>query len=126
MPQIGGEKTNGQQTDMKRKTSSKISKKAFYLGLAFTAAGIALIITLLSMTGGQNSTMNRLEAERDEQQKKLLEAEIEREGLEELNAYISSSEYLIRYMRQTQGYMLDGDIRFDVDDPNAVIPTPQP
>lgn len=126
MPQIGGEKANGQQTDMKRKTSSKISKKAFYLGLAFTAAGIALIITLLSMTGGQSSTMNRLEAERDEQQKKLLEAEIEREGLKELNAYISSSEYLIRYMRQTQGYMLDGDIRFDVDDPNAVIPTPQP
>ena len=78
------------------------------------------------MTGKQNSTMSRLRAEREEQQRKLQEAEIQQEGLEELNAYISSSEFLIRYMRETQGYMLDGDIRFDVDDPNAIITTSVP
>ena len=98
----------------------------FYFGIVFTAAGFALLAVLFAMTGKQNSTMSRLRAEREEQQRKLQEAEIQQEGLEELNAYISSSEFLIRYMRETQGYMLDGDIRFDVDDPNAIITTSVP
>ena len=104
---------------MKKESRRNISKKTVYFGIVFTAAGFAL----LAMTGKQNSTMSRLRAEREEQQRKLQEAEIQQEGLEELNAYISSSEFLIRYMRETQGYMLDGDIRFDVDDPNAIITT---
>ena len=85
-----------------------------------------MLAVLFAMTGKHNSTMSRLRAEREEQQCKLQEAEIQQEGLEELNAYISSSEFLIRYMRETQGYMLDGDIRFDVDDPNAIITTSVP
>ena len=108
---------------MKKESRRNISKKTVYFGIVFTAAGFAL---LFAMTGKQNSTMSRLRAEREEQQRKLQEAEIQQEGLEELNAYISSSEFLIRYMRETQGYMLDGDIRFDVDDPNAIITTSVP
>lgn len=108
---------------MKKESRRNISKKTVYFGIVFTAAGFVLLAVLFAMTGKQNSTMSRLRAEREEQQRKLQEAEIQQEGLEELNAYISSSEFLIRYMRETQGYMLDGDIRFDVDDPNAIITT---
>ena len=111
---------------MKKESRRNISKKTVYFGIVFTAAGFALLAVLFAMTGKQNSTMSRLRAEREEQQRKLQEAEIQQEGLEELNAYISSSEFLIRYMRETQGYMLDGDIRFDVDDPNAIITTSVP
>ena len=109
---------------MKKESRRNISKKTVYFGIVFTAAGFALLAVLFAMTGKQNSTMSRLRAERE--QCKLQEAEIQQEGLEELNAYISSSEFLIRYMRETQGYMLDGDIRFDVDDPNAIITTSVP
>ncbi len=108
---------------MKKESRRNISKKTVYFGIVFTAAGFALLAVLFAMTGKQNSTMSRLRAEREEQQRKLQEAEIQQEGL---NAYISSSEFLIRYMRETQGYMLDGDIRFDVDDPNAIITTSVP
>ena len=101
---------------MKKESRRNISKKTVYFSIVFTAAGFALLAVLFAMTGKQNSTMSRLRAE----------AEIQQEGLEELNAYISSSEFLIRYMRETQGYMLDGDIRFDVDDPNAIITTSVP
>ena len=111
---------------MKKESRRNISKKTVYFSIVFTAAGFALLAVLFAMTGKQNSTMSRLRAEREEQQRKLQEAEIQQEGLEELNAYISSSEFLIRYMRETQGYMLDGDIRFDVDDPNAIITTSVP
>ena len=100
---------------MKKESRRNISKKTVYFGIVFTAAGFALLAVLFAMTGKQK-----------EQQRKLQEAEIQQEGLEELNAYISSSEFLIRYMRETQGYMLDGDIRFDVDDPNAIITTSVP
>ena len=119
-------KKNGQRMTMKKESRRNISKKTVYFGIVFTAAGFALLAVLFAMTGKQNSTMSRLLAEREEQQRKLQEAEIQQEGLEELNAYISSSEFLIRYMRETQGYMLDGDIRFDVDDPNAIITTSVP
>ncbi len=112
--------------NMKKERRRNISKKTFYFGIVFAAAGLALLAVLFAMAGKQNSTMNRLRAEREEQQRKLQEAEIQQEGLEELNAYTSSSEFLIRYMRETQGYMLDGDIRFDVDDPNAIITTSVP
>lgn len=110
---------------MKKKADAIFQKNGLFRH-CFHSGGFCFACCAFAMTGKQNSTMSRLRAEREEQQCKLQEAEIQQEGLEELNAYISSSEFLIRYMRETQGYMLDGDIRFDVDDPNAIITTSVP
>ena len=50
---------------MKKESRRNISKKTFYFGIVFTAAGFALLAVLFAMTGKQNSTMSRLRAERN-------------------------------------------------------------
>ena len=65
---------------MKKESRRNISKKTVYFGIVFTAAGFALLAVLFAMTGKQNSTMSRLRAEREEQQRKLQEAEIQQEA----------------------------------------------
>lgn len=55
---------------MKKESRRNISKKTVYFGIVFTAAGFALLAVLFAMTGKQNSTMSRLRAEREEQQRK--------------------------------------------------------
>ena len=39
--------------------------------------------------------------------------------------YTASQEYLLRYAREYLGYLLPGDIRIDVDNPDAPVPTAQ-
>lgn len=74
-------KKNGQRMTMKKESRRNISKKTVYFGIVFTAAGFALLAVLFAMTGKQNSTMSRLRAEREEQQRKLRKPKFSRRGL---------------------------------------------
>lgn len=86
--------------------------------IAFIA--FALVIPKLSVRQRQ------LEEERAFKQQELDELTLQKEFLQELSSLSESREFLVRYLRETQGYLMKGDIRIDLADPEAVIPTPVP
>ncbi len=79
--------------DYEKRKQTQYFKKTVYFSIVFSQRRVLLCLLCFFDDGKQNSTMSRLRAEREEQQRKLQEAEIQQEGLEELNAYISSSEF---------------------------------
>ena len=96
-----------------------------FLAVLFVALGLAVILLLIAVVfPNQDKTRRRLEEERAAREQELLELELEQQSLQELAALIGNRNYLIRYLREHQGYMYEGDIRVDVADPAAVIPTP--
>lgn len=85
-----------------------------------------LLIAFILIFPKQSKTMRELSKKRDQMQEELRDLDIEKESLQELYSLSGSREYLIRYLRENQGYMFEGDIRIDLADPDAIIPTPDP
>lgn len=104
---------------------SKFKKRSVIIGgIAFLLA--VLVIGFILIIPSQNATRARLSAERDKKLEELTQLNIEKDTMQELSALVTSKEYLVRYLRRTHGYMFEGDIRLDLNDPNAEIPTPDP
>lgn len=100
--------------------------KTFYAVLAVALGLIVILVLLAVIFPRQDETAKRLEAERAAKEQELRELQLKKESLQELAALIGNRDFLIRYLREHQGYMYDGDIRIDLSDPNAEIPTPGP
>ena len=66
-------------------------------------------------------------AEKTTEQKlaELAELELQYNTMSGKINYTASQEYLLRYAREYLGYLLPGDIRIDVDNPDAPVPTAQ-
>ncbi len=106
------------------KQNTRLRTAAAIIGVAIAMAVIVLV--LFSIQHKQKETLKRLSEEKAAKEQELLEMELKKDSLLERMSVIGSRQYLIRYLREHQGYMFPGDIRIDVDDPNAVIPTPVP
>ena len=106
-----------------RDKDGRLSSKAIVLFgiVAVLAAVFAAAVIILPQ---QNRRQQQLEAERAKKQEQLDALELEWEYRQEEKSQTESREYLIRYLRETQGYILEGDIRIDLADPYAPIPTP--
>ena len=109
----------GSIKDYLRDKDGKLSSKA----IVFFGA-LAVLITVVVIRPKQIQRQKALEAERAKKQEELDALELEREYMQEIASQTESREYLIRYLRETKGYILDGDIRIDLADPYAPIPTP--
>ena len=95
--------------------------------IALIAAALLVIVILFAVVmPTQSAELRRLEAERKAKEQELHNPLLQQETLQELSALIGNRDYLIRYLRETQGYMFPGDIRIDLDDPFAEVPTPGP
>lgn len=103
---------------------SRLRTAAAIIGVAVALAVIVLV--LLSIQRKQKETLKRLNEEKAAKEQELLEIELKKDSLLERMSVIGSRQYLIRYLREHQGYMFPGDIRIDVDDPHAAVPTPVP
>lgn len=113
----------GSIKDFLRDKDGKLSSKAivFFGALAVL---ITVFIAVVVIRPKQIQRQKALEAERAKKQEELDALELEREYMQEIASQTESREYLIRYLRETKGYILDGDIRIDLADPYAPIPTP--
>ena len=105
---------------------TKKKKIRIALWVSAAAAVIVLIVVLLSVIPAQREKLRELEAEKQRLNAQLNELLLEYEGMEEMLEYTGSVEFLLRYARENLGFMLEGDIRVDVDDPNATVPTIAP
>lgn len=108
-----------------RDKDGRLSFKAIAV-IGVSVVLISALAAVLFVFPGQNERRRQLEQERAQKQRELNELLLQQEFLQELSSLTESREYLIRYLRETQGYILKGDIRIDLADPNAVIPTPKP
>ncbi|MCH5278224.1 MAG: hypothetical protein J1E60_00350 [Christensenellaceae bacterium] len=102
---------------------TKKKKIRIALWVSAAVAVIVLIVVLLSVIPAQREKLRELEEEKQRLTAQLNELLLKYDGMEEMLEYTGSVEFLLRYARENLGFMLEGDIRVDVDDPNAPIPT---
>ncbi len=103
--------------------------KLSFAAVALIGTSIVLIVAFIAFSlviPGLSRRQRQLEEERALKQQELDELTLQKEFLQELSSLSESREFLVRYLRETQGYILKGDIRLDLADPEAVIPTPVP
>lgn len=103
--------------------------KLSFAAIALIGTSVVLavaFITFAVVIPGLGKRRQKLEEERALKQQELDELMLQKEFLQELSSLSQSREFLIRYLRETQGYILKGDIRLDLADPDAVLPTPVP
>jgi len=103
--------------------------KLSFAAIALIGTSIVLIVAFIAFSlviPGLSRRQRQLEEERALKQQELDELMLQKEFLQELSSLSESREFLVRYLRETQGYILKGDIRLDLADPEAVIPTPVP
>lgn len=103
----------------------KLKRSVLITGVIALAL-VVIVVAIVLVIPSQNETRARLNAEREQRLEELTRLNIEKDTMQELSALATSKDYLIRYLRRTHGYMFEGDIRIDLSDPNAVIPTPDP
>ena len=103
--------------------------KLSFAAVALIGTSIVLIVAFIAFSfviPGLSRRQRQLEEERALKKQELDELTLQKEFLQELSSLSESREFLVRYLRETQGYILKGDIRLDLADPEAVIPTPLP
>ena len=103
--------------------------KLSFAAVALIGTSIVLIVAFIAFSlviPGLSRRQRQLEEERALKQQELDELTLQKEFLQELSSLSESREFLVRYLRETQGYILKGDIRLVLADPEAVIPTPVP
>lgn len=111
--------------------SSKCSKKIksglrYYVGILLLIALIAVSL-LVGIPKYKQKIAQAEELEKQKQEKlaELAELEAQYNTLDGKINFTDSQEYLLRYAREYLGYMLPGDIRIDVENPEAPVPTAQ-
>lgn len=110
---------------LNRKEARSVLKNKKTRWLLIAAAAAAVIITgvfLFLNIKTQRSKADELEAERQKRQEQLEKLRLEYENIEERIEYVKSDEFLLRYARENWGYLPEGDIRFDVNDPHLPDP----
>lgn len=104
-------------------------RMTFLRTVLMLAAMAALLVLILSITipiyRSHNEKRAELEAEKAARLEELHELELKYSTLSGMVNYTDNEEYLLRYAREYLGYMLPGDIRIDVDNPSAPVPTPE-
>lgn len=111
-----------------KKTRKRIHRRRriYYIAIAVLAVLIAVTLFIV-IPEAERRTAQANEIEKAKQQKleELRALELKLDTMQGKIQYTESEEYLLRYAREYLGYMLPGDIRIDVENPNAPIPTAQ-
>ena len=93
--------------------------------------GVLVILIAVSLTIGipeyqrKQERARQIELETEQRLAELAELELQYNTMSGKINYTASQEYLLRYAREYLGYLLPGDIRIDVDNPDAPVPTAQ-
>ena len=113
--------------EQKEKQGNKPGKRTAYMVLI----GVLVILIAVSLTIGipeyqrKQERARQIELETEQRLAELAELELQYNTMSGKINYTASQEYLLRYAREYLGYLLPGDIRIDVDNPDAPVPTAQ-
>lgn len=111
-----------------RKKSGKNAGKrvAYYVVIGVLAALIVVSLSLgIPQYRKKQEMAKQIELETEQRLAELAELELQYNTMRGKINYTASQEYLLRYAREYLGYLLPGDIRIDVDNPDAPVPTAQ-
>ncbi|MDD5904306.1 MAG: hypothetical protein PUC64_04995 [Clostridium sp.] len=113
--------------EQKEKHGIKPGKRTAYMVII----GVLVILIAVSLTIGipeyqrKQERARQIELETEQKLAELAELELQYNTMSGKINYTASQEYLLRYAREYLGYLLPGDIRIDVDNPDAPVPTAQ-
>ena len=113
--------------EQKEKQGNKPGKRTAYMVMI----GVLVILIAVSLTIGipeyqrKQERARQIELETEQRLAELAELELQYNTMSGKINYTASQEYLLRYAREYLGYLLPGDIRIDVDNPDAPVPTAQ-
>ena len=113
--------------EQKEKQGNKPGKRTAYMVII----GVLVILIAVSLTIGipdyqrKQERARQIELETEQKLAELAELELQYNTMSGKINYTASQEYLLRYAREYLGYLLPGDIRIDVDNPDAPVPTAQ-
>ena len=113
--------------EQKEKQGNKPGKRTAYMVII----GALVIPIAVSLTIGipeyqrKQERARQIELETEQKLAELAELELQYNTMSGKINYTASQEYLLRYAREYLGYLLPGDIRIDVDNPDAPVPTAQ-
>ena len=113
--------------EQKEKKGNKPGKRIAYMVMI----GVLVILIAVSLTIGipeyqrKQERARQIELETEQKLAELAELELQYNTMSGKINYTASQEYLLRYAREYLGYLLPGDIRIDVDNPDAPVPTAQ-
>ena len=113
--------------EQKEKKGNKPGKRTAYMVII----GVLVILIAVSLTIGspeyqrKQERARQIELETEQKLAELVELELQYNTMSGKINYTASQEYLLRYAREYLGYLLPGDIRIDVDNPDAPVPTAQ-
>ncbi|MDY6089001.1 MAG: hypothetical protein SPI37_05355 [Eubacteriales bacterium] len=113
--------------EQKEKHGNKPRKRTAYMVII----GVLVILIAVSLTIGipeyqrKQERARQIELETEQKLAELAELELQYNTMSGKINYTASQEYLLRYAREYLGYLLPGDIRIDVDNPDAPVPTAQ-
>ena len=116
-----------QAVTQKEKQGIKPGKRTAYMVMI----GVLVILIAVSLTIGipeyqrKQERARQIELETEQRLAELAELELQYNTMSGKINYTASQEYLLRYAREYLGYLLPGDIRIDVDNPDAPVPTAQ-
>ena len=107
--------------EQKEKQGNKPGKRTAYMVII----GVLVILIAVSLTIGipeyqrKQERARQIELETEQKLAELAELELQYNTMSGKINYTASQEYLLRYAREYLGYLLPGDIRIDVDNPDA-------
>lgn len=113
--------------EQKEKQGNKPGKRIAYMVMI----GVLVVLIAVSLTIGipeyqrKQERARQIELETEQRLAELAELELQYNTMSGKINYTASQEYLLRYAREYLGYLLPGDIRIDVDNPDAPVPTAQ-
>ena len=113
--------------EQKEKQGNKPGKRTAYMVMI----GVLVVLIAVSLTIGipeyqrKQERARQIELETEQKLAELAELELQYNTMSGKINYTASQEYLLRYAREYLGYLLPGDIRIDVDNPDAPVPTAQ-
>ena len=113
--------------EQKEKQGNKPGKRTAYMVII----GVLVVLIAVSLTIGipeyqrKQERARQIELETEQRLAELAELELQYNTMSGKINYTASQEYLLRYAREYLGYLLPGDIRIDVDNPDAPVPTAQ-
>ena len=113
--------------EQKEKKGNKPGKRTAYMVII----GVLVILIAVSLTIGipeyqrKQERARQIELETEQKLAELAELDLQYNTMSGKINYTASQEYLLRYAREYLGYLLPGDIRIDVDNPDAPVPTAQ-
>lgn len=111
-----------------KKTRKRIHRRRriYYIAIAVLAVLIAVtLFVVIPEAERRTAQANEIEKAKQQKLEELRALELKLDTMQGKIQYTESEEYLLRYAREYLGYMLPGDIRIDVENPNAPIPTAQ-